>query len=129
MAAHPYTMLKEMSSILATDNKQSECRLIAHAMMYTQQADYIWEMLDIYDLASHEMADTLKRFIDAILPKYESCWNLLDQPRTWEDWYQRMTSLKTRAKGKWNEVYHESFRMWGFMTEQERVNWHHVYPE
>lgn len=125
MAAHPYTMLQQMSESLAKSNPIGECNMIAHAMMYTQQADSIIEGLDIYDLASNQYHETLKRFIDAIIPKYKSIWEALGKPRNWEDWRNTMLSLKTRAKSNYRSLYRQSFSMWDYMSEFERNNFRH----
>jgi hypothetical protein len=130
MAAHMFTMLNQMSESLQNKERQAEeCRLIAHAMMYTQQADSMLESLDIYDLASNNYGDTLKKFIDAILPKYESLWKLLNQPRTFEDWHCLQCNLKTRAKGNYYKIYRQSFSMFDFMTNEEKEGYHVVKSE
>jgi hypothetical protein len=131
MAAHPYTMLKQMSESLTRDNPAEECRLIAHAMMYCQQADSIWEGLDIYDLSSNKFSTTLKSFIDSLLPKYESIWLFLGKPQTWEEWRERVLNLKTRSLGIYRKLYYQGkrFDKYQYMTDEEKNTFHCIHSD
>lgn len=131
MAANPYTMLKSMADMLNADLTGENCKQIAHAMLYTETADYIYESLDIYDLASNgiEKEDfryTLQKFINALLPKYAKIYDYLNQPETITEWHHVVSSLKTSAKGKYNAMYHDRFSMWDFMGENEKLTFRMV---
>lgn len=106
MAAHAYTMLKQISEGL--ESPDYDISTVAHAMLYAKTADTMVESLDMYDLAKENDREGLKKLVTAMLPKYKAIWELLGQPKNYEDWisetFYKNGGLKTRRKGQYNKL-------------------------
>jgi len=129
MAANPVTMIRDMIQSLVNDPDYNP-HIIAHAMMYTQAADAIWEGQDIYELASHKKVEYLKALLIKILPKYEAIEQFLKYPRTIEEWNQAALGLKTRNLGTYRKLYYGKIAsMYDYMKPEDWNGWKPIHSD
>ena len=128
MAANPVTMIKDM--IESLNNPAYNPHYIAHAMMYTETADSIWEGQDIYELASHKKVEYLKALLVKILPKYEAIEKFLKYPKTIEEWNRIVYGLKTRNLGAYRKLYYgKAASFYDYMQAEDWVGWQPIYSD
>lgn len=99
MAAHVYTVLKEISERgMPLEYVRAG---LGGALFGDQLSMYDWEALN-----NAPDSNRAREIATSLIPKYQEIWEYLGQPRTAEDWNARWFTMKGRARQKyWDMVF------------------------
>lgn len=87
MAAHAYTMLKEIAT------RPMSLEMVQHGLGYAMAGDQ-FDYNDWAALYHATSPDNVQEIATRLLPKYEKLWQFLGEPPTAENWQYALSILK-----------------------------------